>query len=95
MAKLLFRSRGLRALQERGDRSGIDSRYVRRIELILARMAQAEHVSELDVSGYRLHQLRGDLAGTWSIRVSANWRITFRVDGDTMYEIDYVDYHQR
>ena len=58
-------------------------------------MAQAEHVSELDISGYHLHQLRGDRSGTWSIRVSANWRITFRVEGDTLYDIDYVDYHGR
>ena len=58
-------------------------------------MAEAEQVSDLNVSGYRLHQLRGELAGTWSIRVSANWRITFRAEGDTLYEIDYVDYHER
>lgn len=58
-------------------------------------MAEAERVSELNVSGFRLHRLRGDLEGTWSIRVSANWRITFRAEGDTLYDIDYVDYHER
>ncbi len=95
MAELRFRSRQLRALHERGDRSRLDPGYVRRIELILALMDRVDGVEELRVPGFRLHQLRGDLAGLWSIRVSANWRIVFRADGATMYDIDYVDYHER
>ena len=92
--ELRFRSRALRLLFERGDRRRIDPRYASRIETILVRMAEAERVSDLNLSGFRLHQLRGDLAGRWSIRVSANWRITFRAEGDTLYDIDYVDYHE-
>ena len=95
MAELRFRARSLRVLFERGDRGRIDPRYVKRIELILARMAQADHVSELNLPGFHLHQFRGERAGTWSIRVSANWRITFRADGDIVYEVDYLDCHRR
>ena len=93
--ELLFRSRNLRALHERGDRRRIAPRYVERIEYILAVMERASDVDDLLVPSFRLHQLRGDLAGMWSIRISANWRIIFRADGATLYDIDYVDYHDR
>ena len=45
------------------------------------------------VPGYRLHQLRGDRAGEWSIHVSANWRIVFRFDGENVCDVDLTDYH--
>lgn len=95
MAKLLFRSRGLQLLHERGDRSRIDPRYVNRVLQVLAAMDLATDVEDLRLASFRLHRLRGDLAGMWSIRVSANWRIVFRADGATLYDIDYVDYHRR
>jgi proteic killer suppression protein len=43
--------------------------------------------------GWRIHQLRGDRAGTWSISVSGNWRITFRIEGGEIKELDLEDYH--
>ena len=43
------------------------------------------------VPGYRLHQLRGDRAGEWSIYVSANWRIVFRFDGENVCDVDLTD----
>ncbi len=58
-------------------------------------MDRVDGVEELRVPGFRLHQLSGDLAGLWSIRASANWRIVFCADGATTDEIDYVDYHER
>ncbi len=91
--ELQFRSRALRRLHERGDFSRVDPRYARRIGAILTQMGSAQNVGELRISSYRLHQLSGDRAGWWSIRVSANWRIIFRIEGDTLIDIDYVDYH--
>ncbi len=95
MAELRFRSRRLRALHESGDRRGVDSRFVKRVEHILAIMDEARDVEGLRQPGLRLHQLRGDLDGMWSVRVSANWRIIFRANKGTLYDIDYVDYHGR
>ena len=43
--------------------------------------------------GWRIHQLTGDRAGTWSISVSGNWRITFNVDGETVTDLNLEDYH--
>lgn len=43
--------------------------------------------------GFRLHQLKGDRQGQWSMSVSGNWRIVFRfVDGEVV-DIDLLDYH--
>lgn len=91
--QLQFRSRALQRLHERGDFSRVDARYARKIGAILTQMGRAQDVDDLRVSSYRLHQLSGDRAGWWSIRVSANWRIIFRVEDDTLMDIDYVDYH--
>ncbi len=47
----------------------------------------------MDLPGYRLHRLRGNLRGFWSITVSGNWRIVFRSDGGNALDIDLIDYH--
>ena len=47
----------------------------------------------MDLPGFRLHPLRGDLAGYWSVDVSGNWRIVFRLDGPDASDVDLVDYH--
>ncbi len=43
--------------------------------------------------GWRIHQLTGDRAGTWSISVSGNWRITFEIASDEINNLDLEDYH--
>ena len=64
-----------------------------RIALALADIDAAGKPSDLDLPGYRLHPLRGDLRGFWSISVSANWRIVFRFEDGDAYEVNLVDYH--
>ena len=64
-----------------------------RIPDLLGHLDRAERPSDLDLPGYRLHALKGDLKGTWSATISGNWRIVFRfVDGDA-FDVDLVDYH--
>jgi hypothetical protein len=48
---------------------------------------------ELNVPGYRLHQLKGNQKGIWSITISGNWRITFRFDEAGANDVDLIDYH--
>ena len=48
---------------------------------------------QLDLPGFRLHPLKGDLAGYWSITVRANWRIIFRFEQGDATDVDLVDYH--
>ena len=88
-----FWHRGLRRLYERGDRSNIRADQVDRIALALADLDVAGKPSDLDLPGYRLHPLRGDLNGFWSISISANWRIIFRFAEGDVYDVDLVDHH--
>jgi len=88
-----FRHKGLKRLFEGDDPSGVRADQVRRIKDVLAHLDQARHPSALDLSGYRLHPLRGELKGHWSVTISGNWRIVFLfVDGDA-FDVDLVDYH--
>lgn len=64
-----------------------------RIKLALADLDEASRPADLDLPGYRLHPLRGELKGFWSISISANWRIVFRFEEGDAYDVDLVDYH--
>ena len=64
-----------------------------RITLALADLDAASRPSDVDLPGYRLHPLMGDLKGFWSISISSNWRITFRFEDGNVYDVDLVDYH--
>ena len=88
-----FRHRGLQRLYERGDRSRINATLVEKVETALGLLDVAETPEAVNLPGYRLHPLRGDLRGFWSIRVSGNWRIIFRFDDRDVCDVDLVDYH--
>jgi proteic killer suppression protein len=88
-----FRHRGLRRFFETGDRGRIHPQYVERIRLILADLDAAESIEHLRRPGYRLHALKGRLAGHYAINVSANWRIVFRFQAGYASHIDLMDYH--
>ena len=88
-----FRHRGLRRLYERDDPSRLAADQLGRITLALADLDAAGKPSDLDLPGYRLHSLRGDRRGLWSISITGNWRITFRFEDGDVYDFDLVDYH--
>ena len=88
-----FRHKGLRRLYERGDRRLLPSRSVSRIERILARLDVARVPADMNLPGFRLHPLRGNLAGFWAVSLSGNWRIIFRFEAENVRDVDLVDYH--
>ena len=88
-----FRHRGLKRLYERGDRSQVGADMVRKIENILFALDAANSPEHMDLPGFRLHPLRGDLQGFWSVTVRANWRIIWRFDGADAIDVDLIDYH--
>jgi proteic killer suppression protein len=61
---------------------------------MLARLDIATRPEQLDLPGFRLHPLPGDLAGDWSITMPANWRIIFRFEQGDATDVDLIDYHQ-
>jgi len=88
-----FRHRGLRRLFEDDDRRGLNAQHVERIARVLAYLDRASEPRDMDLPGWRLHPLKGELAGFWSVTVTANWRIVFRFDTGDATDDDYVDYH--
>lgn len=59
----------------------------------LAALDTAKVIADMDVSGFRLHRVKGDLQARWSISVNGNWRITFEFKDGNAYVLDYEDYH--
>ncbi len=88
-----FRHRGLKHLYERGDRSRVRADQVRRLAMALADLDDAVRPADIDLPGYRLHPLKGDLKDFWSIAISANWRIVFRFEDGDVCDVDLIDYH--
>ncbi len=88
-----FHHRGLRRLYERDDSSSIGANILNRVTTALADLDDANKPSDIDLPGYRLHRLRGDRTGLWSMTISGNWRITFRFEDGDAYDVDLVDYH--
>jgi toxin HigB-1 len=84
-----FRHRGLKRLYQHNDRSGIGGAMLGRVEEILSILDVAEAISEIDIPGYRLHPLTGDLKGYWSV----HWRIVFRFEDGAVWDVDLLDYH--
>jgi toxin HigB-1 len=89
-----IRHRGLRRLIEQDDHRGVRRDLVNRVRNILAALVAADDLAGVTgPPGWRVHQLVGDRAGTWSISVSGNWRITFDIDDDEICDLDLEDYH--
>jgi len=88
-----FKHRGLKRLNERGDGSGINPDLLETVERILTVLDTAATPLALDIPRYRLHPLKGDLKGLWSVTVRANWRIIFRFEGTDAFDVELIDYH--
>jgi proteic killer suppression protein len=88
-----LKHRGLKRLFERDDRSGIRPDLVDTVQEILTVLDDAATPQELNLPGYRLHPLKGELKGFWSVIVRANWRIIFRFEGTDAFDVELIDYH--
>lgn len=88
------RHRGLKRFIEEDDDREIRQDLVNRVRRVLTAVQSAENVEELaGPPGWRIHQLSGDRARTWSISVSGNWRITFEINEAQIHNLDLEDYH--
>ncbi|WP_084222616.1 type II toxin-antitoxin system RelE/ParE family toxin [Thioalkalivibrio paradoxus] len=73
--------------------AGIQAAHAKRLRLILGRLNAASEIKDMDLAGLRLHKLSGGRAGTWSVTVSGNWRVTFRFEDGDAEIVNYEDYH--
>jgi len=89
-----FRHKGLKRVYEDDDLSGVPAQAGRKIKAILAALEFADDLSQVaTMPGWKLHPLRGDRKGEYSIMVTGNWRVTFRVDENEVTDLNFEDYH--
>lgn len=84
---------GLKEFFETGSTRKINAQHEKRLRTRLRVIDMAERIEDINLTGYKLHPLKGDRRGVWSVTVSGNWRITFEfIDGDA-WILNYEDYH--
>ena len=88
-----FKHKGLERFYLKGSTAGIQAKHAKKLRLQLAALDSAQAIDDLDIPGYRLHPLKGNREGIWSITVSANWRLTFEFSDGNVFILDYEDYH--
>ena len=88
-----FRHKGLERFFVTGTRLGIQAKHAGRLRLILGRLNAATSARDMNLPGLDLHELRGPRKGTWAVRVSGNWRVSFTFAGKDADRVDYEDYH--
>jgi proteic killer suppression protein len=88
-----FRHKGLKELFDYGTAFGVNPHHVKRLRQILALLETAETIKDMDLPGLKLHELEGKRKGTWAVRVSGNWRVTFKIQSGDVFDVNYEDYH--
>ena len=90
-----FKHKGLEEFFLTGSTRGIQSIHQKKISRILGVLNKLKYINDINLPGYQLHKLKGNLKNLWSVTVQANWRITFEFDENTsdIYIVDYLDYH--
>lgn len=88
-----FRHAGLQAFFETGSKAGIRPEHAPRLNRILGVLDAATVAEQVNIPGFKLHKLTGNLQGHWSVTVSGNWRVIFRFDNGEAELVDYLDYH--
>lgn len=88
-----FKHKGLESFFLTGSKAGIDATHAGKLRLILGRLHAATEPRDMNLPGLRLHELKGDRQGTWSVRISGNWRVTFQFEGQDVTSVGYEDYH--
>lgn len=88
-----FRHTGVETFFRTGSKSGIQPKHAEKLRRQLFALDNAAGPQDMNASGWRLHPLRGELDGHWSIDVSGNWRLTFVFEGTDAILVDYQDYH--
>jgi len=93
VAILRFRNKGLERFFLRGTTAGIQAKHARRLRLILGRLNVARGPGDMGLPGLDLHPLKGERKGTWTVKLSGNWRVTFAFSDRDVVDVDYEDYH--
>jgi len=88
-----FRHKGLETFFSTGSKAGIQAQHAEQLRIILGRLNVSIAPKDMNLPGLELHPLKGNRKGTWAVKVSGNWRITFTFVGKDADAVDYEDYH--
>ena len=88
-----FKHKGLKRLFETGNTSGVNPQHIERLRKILALLETSENIDDMDLPGLNLHKLKGRRKNTLAVKVSGNWRVTFKLKNGDVLEVNYEDYH--
>ncbi len=88
-----FKHKGLERFFETGSKAGIQPHHASKLKRQLLRLDIAKDVADMNIPGWKLHTLEGELAGHYAITVNGNWRMTFMFEGEDAILVDYQDYH--
>jgi proteic killer suppression protein len=88
-----FRHAGLKNFFLTGSKAGIQPAHAEKLRRQLTLLHTAKEASRMNVPGWDLHSLKGALADHWSVKVNANWRMTFKFENENAILVDYQDYH--
>ena len=88
-----FQHKGLAAFFSTESKAGIQAVHAKRLRLQLAKLDSAQMSEDMNLPGWKLHPLKGDLKNHWAVWVDQNWRMTFRFENGHAILVDYRDYH--
>jgi proteic killer suppression protein len=88
-----FAHKGLEAFFTTSSKAGVQPSHAARLKRQLVQLDQAGAPRDMNIPGWKLCPLKGELAGHWAVWVSGNWRMTFKFDGADASVVDYHDYH--
>ena len=88
-----FRHKGLERFFLTGSKAGIQPSHAQKLEDQLSALNVATKPEQMNFPGWKLHALKGELAGHWAVSVNGNWRMTFKFEEEDAILVDYRDYH--
>ena len=88
-----FAHKGLEDFFYDGVKKGIQPKHANKIAAILDRLDATNDIRDMNYPGSGVHLLKPKKEGRWTVKVSGNWRITFRFEDGDAYEVNYEDYH--
>jgi toxin HigB-1 len=88
-----FKHKGLENFFAKGSMAGIQANHKNKLRMQLTALNTAHVIEDMNLPGYRLHPLKGERRRFWAIRVSGNWRLTFRFENGNVHLLNYEDYH--
>jgi proteic killer suppression protein len=88
-----WQHKGLKLFYETGSTAKINSQHADKLHDILQVLDVATTANELNLPGFKLHKLSGDLKNFYSVKVNTNWRLIFKFEDHDVILVDYVDYH--